>query len=309
MEQTTANRMVLSLRSGIPDEVHWAIDRLVRLTTVTKNENFSLQRFPGLTDALFEWPMWYVQEGHRYTSTATAIFAVPSEAKRKQRFALDSLLLLRNSALQDLSLTDLLRHHLTLPFIELALQSLDILKPSNAEFLILVLDLFHAVGATVVISQTLPANHYMHVLQRMVSESPNRTLIISSFSMLNLLLSNPLNAHHVLSTNRALNASARYLPLFADDELVDACVNFFYTHLSVMATAKDFLLREDLSSILRLLVSVLLHQQEQKIAFDDIAVPYTSVPALSLAWPNHELTEGEFNRLMTLSEPTRCHEW
>jgi len=45
--------MVLVLRSGIPEEVDWALDRLLWLCS---NEKFLLSAIPGLTDALFSWP-------------------------------------------------------------------------------------------------------------------------------------------------------------------------------------------------------------------------------------------------------------
>ena len=49
---------MLALRSGIPEEVSWALDRLLRLCS---NEKFLLSAIPGLTDALFAWPEWYVE--------------------------------------------------------------------------------------------------------------------------------------------------------------------------------------------------------------------------------------------------------
>ncbi|KAH8835511.1 hypothetical protein DL96DRAFT_1702489 [Flagelloscypha sp. PMI_526] len=286
-EPTASNRMVLSLRSGIISEVQWALERLI---ATHQSDNFSLNRLPGLTDALFEWPMWFIREGHLYASRPTsALFAIPAEIKSKQRFALDSLYIIRNCALKEESLAELSRHSSTLIFVGAALQTLDHQKPYNAEFLVLVMDLFHAAGAT----HPLPPNAH--------------NCIPSPFSI--FCSSNPVNSHHVLSTSIALDAAIRYLPLFADDELLDVCVNFIYTNLSVMTTAKDFLMRNDLASVVKLLVGILLaHQPKEPTDWEDVQMG-TSVPSLPLIWPNHELSAEEFSALMELGEPIRCLEW
>ena len=64
--------MLLALRSGIDSEISWALDRLTRLCN---NEQFVLRAIPGLTDALFEWPVWYVEIGAKLCAGATTLFA------------------------------------------------------------------------------------------------------------------------------------------------------------------------------------------------------------------------------------------
>jgi len=47
--------MMLAQRFGIPEEVSWALDWLLRLCS---NEKFLVSAIPGFTDAFFAWPGW-----------------------------------------------------------------------------------------------------------------------------------------------------------------------------------------------------------------------------------------------------------
>ncbi|CAK5280592.1 unnamed protein product, partial [Mycena citricolor] len=75
-ENVPNNRMVLALRSQIPSEINWALDRILRLS---RNEDFSLKKISGLRDALYEWPEWYVSDGLQTSNEMHSLFSVPPE--------------------------------------------------------------------------------------------------------------------------------------------------------------------------------------------------------------------------------------
>lgn len=306
-ETIPSNRMALSLRSGIHSEIGWSLDRLCRLC---HNEQFLLKSIPGLIDALFEWPEWYATEGYKQATDAHIIFSPPPDQSRQRRYALESLFVLRNAALHSQNILELSRHSHTLPLILNAFHNLEIDRDENSEFLLHTIDLLHVVASTWVLAPSLTSESSpLPTLQRLASQSSNRALIIASLTVLTLILSNPTNAIHITSDSPALGASIRYLPLLIDMPLIDASLNYLYVHISHTAMAKAFLLHPEMPSVLKLLVSLLLaEQQEEKVTLDVTGSVHT-VPAVTLATRDHDLTKEELDDLLAKPEPQRCYDW
>ncbi|KAH9937282.1 uncharacterized protein B0H18DRAFT_969924 [Fomitopsis serialis] len=239
-EGTPNNRMLLALRSGIDSEISWALDRL--------------------TASL--------------CSRATTLFALPQEWERKRKHALESILILRNAAVNEPNAQELSEHRRTRSLILLALHNI---KPETST--------------------------------RIAGSSINRSLILAAMSTLNLLLSNPANVTHLTEESPALEASIKYLPLFVDKPLLDASVNYLYTHLSHPAMTKAFLLHPKMPGTLKLLVSLLLSEQTEETVSVDIGSPVHTVPSSFTTMKDHELSKEEFDRLLPIPEPQRCYEW
>ncbi|KNZ76994.1 Chromatin structure-remodeling complex subunit rsc9 [Termitomyces sp. J132] len=309
-EGVPSNRMSLSLRSGILSEVGWALDRLCRLCY---NESFLLTSIPGLIDGLFDWPEWYIAEGYRHSSDENFLFSPPHDYSRKRRYALESLFVLRNVALYEPNALELANHSHTLPLILTALSTLQHDRDEDSEFMLNIIDLYHIVAAAkiVILPTTLPAYNPLHSLTKTVSQSSNRSMIIAAFTALTVTLSNPVNTTNISADSPTLAASIRYLPLFADKPLVDACLNYIYVHISSMAMAKAFLLRSDLPAVLRILVTLLLDEQEklEEKVVQDISGTIHTVPAVTLLTRDHILTKEELDELLGKPEPQRCYDW
>lgn len=306
-ETTPNNRMMLSLRSGIHSEIGWALDRLCRLCD---NEQFVLKAIPGLTDALFEWPEWYAGQKDIEVDNLPPLFAPAQTPDRERRHALESLFVLRNAALHELNAMEVANHSRTQPMIVKALQNLRADLDKNIEFILHAIELLQAVASKV----HLPASPSPHLnpvipLQNIAGSSTNRSLIIASLTALTLILSDPSNAVHLTSNSPAFLAAIRYLPLFADKPLVEACLNYIYVHLSQPPTVKVFLLHSDMPATLRLLVSLLLSEQVEEMVSVDIGGEIHASPSLTLPTRDHELTEDELNNLLEQPEPQRCYEW
>jgi chromatin structure-remodeling complex subunit RSC9 len=271
-----------------------------------------LKSIPGLIDGLFEWPEWYIEEGYKTSTDTDLLFSLPPDHTKQRRFALESLFVLRNTALNEQNAWELSNHSHTMPLILNALHDLPFKQEENTEFILHVIDLYHVIASKLVITPSTPSrSNPIPSLQRFASQSSNRSLIIASLTVLTLTLSNPSNAVNISPDSPALAASIRYLPLFIDKPLIDACLNYFYMHISHMSMAKAFLLHPEMPGVLRLLVSFLLKEQqslEEKVTLD-ITGSVRTVSSNTLSTRDHELTKDELDSLLSKPEPQRCYDW
>ncbi|KAH7916566.1 hypothetical protein BJ138DRAFT_1075004 [Hygrophoropsis aurantiaca] len=305
-EATASNRMVLALRSGIPLEIGWALDRLYRLCA---NEQFLLKTIPGLTEALFEWPEWYASNGYAEVEHFS-LFSLPPEIDRKRRNAMESIFILRNSATNEPNATELANHRRTLPFIFAALSNLNFESDMHIEFVLNAIEILQAISSRVILPapSSTPKSPLPALLQ-IIGHTSNRSLIMATLATLSSLFSNISNVPRLEPSSPALSASIRYLPLFMDKPLVDASLNYLYAHLSHPPMAKAFLHLPFMPSTLRVLVSLLLSEQVEEAVSVDITGTVHTIPAATAPTPDHDVTKEELEHLLPLPEPQRCYDW
>lgn len=307
-EYTATNRMLLALRSGIPREVNWALERMCRLS---HNDQFILKSIPGLTDILVEWPEWYVDKGAEECNYGN-VFSPPSTIARKRRHALEAMFILRNASLNEPNALHLSTHSRTRLLLYNALRRIKADSDANSEFLLHVVDLLHSV----VSSNPQPPIESLSPIDlirplEVLSESSNdRTMIITALRTLTLILSDPQNAMHLTSTSPALRASLRYLPLLVDTALITACLDYLYAHLSHPPMVKAFLLHPSMPSTLKLLATLLLkEQQEEMTSVDLLSEPVRTAPAVAVTKRQSDITAEELDRIAAIAEPERSYEW
>ncbi|KAI0309591.1 hypothetical protein OF83DRAFT_44482 [Amylostereum chailletii] len=300
--------MLLSLRSGIHSEIAWAFDRLCRLCN---NEQFFFRSIPGLTDALFEWPEWFAAQSKNKNPKVSGLFALSAEEERKRRHGLEALFVMRNAAVNEPNAEGLAAHKKTKPLILSALHNIQPDSDVNTEFLLHTVELLQFIAPT----WTLPAPFSppeslpLQPLLRLAGHSSNRSLIIASLTSLTLLFSIPANQAHLTADSPALTASIRYLPLFADKPLIDACLNYLYTHLSSPPMAKAFLLHDDMPSTLKVLVAKIVSEQLLENVTIDVGPPVATAPVAAVWKKPHSITPEELSLLLVQPEPQRCFEW
>ncbi|KIK30241.1 hypothetical protein PISMIDRAFT_671401 [Pisolithus microcarpus 441] len=305
-DATPSNRMVLSLRCGIHTEIGWALDRLHRLCT---NDQFALKAIPSLTEALFEWPEWYVTEGH-LESENCSFFTPSTVAEKKRRHAVESLFILRNSVVNEPNIHELANYPRTQPLLFRALTNLDVDAETNSEFLLNTIELLQAISQGVVLPPpSADGKDPLAGLLHIVEHSCNRSLIIATLTLLGQLFSNSSNLPRLQAESPALSASIRYLPLFVDKPLVEASLNYLYAHLSHPPMVKAFFHHCMMPGALRVLVSLLLSEQVEETVSRDISIPARTIPAVTTVTPDHDLTQEELDRLLPMPEPQRCYEW
>ena len=308
-EASPNNRMLLSLRSGIPSEIAWAFDRLCRLCN---NEQFLFRSIPGLTNTLFEWPEWYVSQNVAGSFKFSSLFAMPPLEERKRRHGLEALCIMRNAAaVNDANAEELVKHRKAMPLILSALHNVQPNSDENVEFLLYVTDLFQYIAPTYALppASAPPSASPLPPLLDLICFTSNRSLIVSSLTCLHLLFSNTGNSSRLAANSPALSASLLYLPLLSDRVLVDVCINYIYAHLSHPPMAKAFLLHPDMPSTLKLLVTQMLTEQIEDTMPVEIGGPIHTAPAQAVLIQDHELSKEELDGLVASPEPQRCYEW
>ncbi|KAI5122364.1 hypothetical protein M0805_004121 [Coniferiporia weirii] len=304
-ESSPSNRMLLSLRSGLDSEVSWALERLCRLSY---NEQFTLSSIPGLADALFEWPEWFLSEcGHALSTQSDG-----KVDERQRRHALEALFVLRNAAVSAQNAAELSAHPKTRPLLVRALIELDLDTDESTQFVLYALELLQSLAGTYVLpppKSSSSAANLVPALETLANDSSNRAIIISTLTALTTLFNLPQNIMHNTASSPALTACIRFLPLFQDSALVDACINFLYAHLSHPPMTKAFLLHPDMPNVVKLLVGYIISQQVEETTTIDITASSHTVPAVKVKSIDHDLTSEELERIGALHEPERCFEW
>lgn len=308
-ECTHLNRMVLSLRSGIHSDIAWALERLCRLA---QNERFDLKDYPGLLDGLFDWPEWYVNQGYKELTDDHSLFSPPRDFAAHHRYALESLCVLRCAIMEQKNAIMVSEHAHTLPLILTALENLDFTKDQNQEPLLHLLEIFQVLASNLCVSASVhDKSNPIVPLNKIISKSNNRSLIIAAFTSINSVLSHPQNAIHLGKAADALSAAIRYLPLLVDKPLIGASLEHIYIHVSNPASARAFLLHPQLPNLLKVLSSMII--TEQRWTVEDVSIdltkPQRSLPLDPRAWSNYEMPKAEFDEILVKEEPKRCHEW
>jgi chromatin structure-remodeling complex subunit RSC9 len=73
---------------------------------------------------------------------------------------------------------------------------------------------------------------------------------------------------------------------------------------------KAFLLHPGMPSALKLLVTLILREQEEEIvSIDLLSEPIRTAPALAITRRQCELTSDELDRIAKTTEPERSYEW
>lgn len=307
-ENTPSNRMLMSLRSGIDSEISWALDRLCRLCN---NEQFILAAIPGLTEALFVWPDWYVSSGADECAAKSSLFALPKALEKQRRHALESMFILKNSAVNDTNSAELAGHNRTRTLILLALHRLKPDTDANTEFMTYVIELLQSISTTLILpppDSPLLANP-VPPIEALAATASDRTLILTCLRTLTLQMANPANIAHLKPETPALFAALRYLPLLSDKPLVEACINYLYTHLSHPPMTKAFLLHSELAATLKMLVIIILSEQVEETVSLPLSGPIHTAPALAETSRVYQMPQEELERLLPIPEPQRCYEW
>ncbi|KDQ20295.1 hypothetical protein BOTBODRAFT_27711 [Botryobasidium botryosum FD-172 SS1] len=306
LEPTPSNRMVLALRSGIDDEVSWALLRLANLSN-EHGHRFNLAAIPGLTDALFLWPQEFIA-AYREEQLRHALFAPTTSSASCQKHAVESLLVLRNASLLETNATHLFNHSRMIPTIADILSLPDI-ADAYPEFLYYALELLQSLAPNVVLpapdsadTQPIP----LSALYDIAKTTTDRTMLIAVFSALTLILSHPSNVSHTQISS--ISPAILVLPLSTDTPLLTAALDYIFTVLMHPPAAKAFLLRLEMPSTVKMLVALLKAEQPEEIKEIPIGPPIRT-DQVEAKREDYVLTEEDKQRLIPMAEPERSFDW
>ncbi|KAF7297961.1 hypothetical protein HMN09_01017000 [Mycena chlorophos] len=307
------NRMVMALQSGVDSEIRWALRRLAEFAHNSPGGVFRLDLLPGVLDALFDWPEWYVGEGLAQMSEDDDLFSPPPELAKKRQYALESLVLLRNAGfLEQVNVPLIMANQRSWSLVCCALGNLNAARDTHAEFLLHAIDFFHCFALRYPIGPEYLNTIWNPVprLARIAATSSNRSLIISSLTALDIFFQNPARAVFLMPDSPALEASLRYLPLVDDEPLVSPCLHYLFTHLSDPRMSREFLLHPQMLATVRLLVNVLLDDQAREMTEIELGqTPQQHFPTEAQVTMDYVLTKEDKERILHEPEPKRCLKW
>ncbi|KAG8954927.1 Chromatin structure-remodeling complex protein rsc9 [Tulasnella sp. 424] len=316
IDESPKNRMVLALLSGIDEEISWSLFRLGHLS-FQHGHRFFLKPLFGLTDALMEWPMWWVNENGGLplkdnllegAGSLTEVWAIPPETAKKRKHALESLLIIRNASLETANAAYLVGNRRTVPLLT-GLKTLPH-TPLNAEFIGYLAEIFQAIAGHLVLPGTKKDKPTVPLkeITELVATTKDRSLIISLLSGLATLYQHAHNSASISPTSPALDASIRYLPLTFDGPLLAACLDYLFAHLSTPLTAKAFLHHKELANTIKCLVALLLSEQVGQPRQHPLTAAVATAPQ-EPSVPVYQLTTDELQNLVNTPEPQRCMDW
>jgi chromatin structure-remodeling complex subunit RSC9 len=289
------HRIQMSLKSGIPGDVEYALVSLVRVTFDAGDELLAAY-WPALIDTLFE----KIREMMRYVSdNVNSDMVDDSEFTKQLEMLNDCLLVIRNMSLQPDNAKrfatvnnpkDILTEGLTLPAIS-----------KLAEIKNYLLDMTECMAAFLPYSVNDP------LLDAIVDglESPDRGTLIGSMKALCRLTMGRDDYNRLgeipMSTIQRLTG----MLMLEDDELVSACLDFLYQYTTNEENIKKLLAAEGFE-LIRHLVRLLLFQGitgEQLVYIKMVKKAPPRVHEI----PN--LPEEIVQDLLTFPEPDRATKW
>lgn len=312
-----SNRMALALLSCIPREVEWSLSRLVNLSD-EHTSRFVLSAVPKLTEAILYWPEVYL-EGYNTEFSTSAYFTPSFHVASVRKHAIESVLTLRNASHNDLNATHLAQDPRTLR-VTIAILGLPV-DEVNTELIMYALELLQVIGPFLPTAKKgkspygpVPVSR----LEKLVSESIDRAIIIPAMNFLVLLMTpNPaippdspdyyLPPYSPVPSSPALSRAKKFLALVQDPTLLTASLEFISTYLSNPSASKAFLLSRDLGSTIRLLVAIIRYDQVTETRVIPIGPPIKTAPVEDDV--PYELTEEDLARLAPIPEPERSFEW
>ncbi|KAI2468213.1 hypothetical protein F4781DRAFT_279559 [Annulohypoxylon bovei var. microspora] len=325
-------RCLQALRSGIPAEQSFALNHLVKIS-FERGDKYKFESFQGLAEGLIEkaleigslfyhvdWQVSYfndpdnsdigVLDGLNGTSDildritrlkAKSILDHMQSADFSDRLLriTEAVLTIRNMVMlvenaiymaEVYSLRDLLCIILRLPSLEMLV-----------EIKHFALDIAEQLTPWLFLDSVDPL--YTTLLAQL--NSADRGTILTSLRAISRISMN------LETTNRMQNVPAAVLQnimnwiLLNDEELVDACLDFLYQYLAVVANVESALKAVNMEHVTTHLIRLLGHGSK-RVKEDRILEPERIVPAAEEVAP---LPPDLHERLTQTEEPQRCHQW
>lgn len=329
-----SNRLLLSLKSGLPDEVDFALERFLHITYVNAGL-VPLSHFVGLAEALLHIIDGAYQSRAKLPTFA-ASFPISQQDAQIQRRAVEAATVLRNIALETRNMPTLsqLKSRLLL-ICQNALQygvseevGFSFQRQELVEIQICLLEILECVAPEIKLSSpySIVSTLSSHTF------SSDRALILGAFRVLAGLANNTSStsehnsAAFAMPANASLpNAITRALELLPiqDVELSIAILDLLYSYTQIPTNAATVCERPDLQAILRILFSKLaIGGQREDLEVEppkdrlnrliaeqrsrDVSVGGTAgdLKIMSAKLPNDELAS-----LVFLKEPLRTQRW
>lgn len=330
------NRLLLALRSGIPDEVDFALERFLHITLLSTGLVL-LDNFQGLPTALLD----VMDQGNQgWTTRPSWAAAMPSwqqQGMQTRRRAVEAATVLRNIALDQRNVPNLMQHQKRLLQVSQKVLQHGTADPSQAstskdlvEMQICLLETIEAISPEIKLQQP----YSIISLLSAHTFSPDRALVLGAFRVLAGFATNTSNTEHnspafsMRADSASPNCITRAIELLPlqDIEITTAVLDLLYSYTQTPSSAATVCERPDLLYLLRLLLSKvsiggsredfevepptdrlarLVKEQKSRELGASTATPNSAVFKLL----GTMLSQDELDGLLVLREPKRTVTW
>ncbi|KAK7206125.1 hypothetical protein BZA70DRAFT_255873 [Myxozyma melibiosi] len=304
------NRVVLAIRSNLPDEMDWALQTLVRMSFETPDD-LHLERFPNLGPALLEklnsidqFPNFreLMQDGNDDEDLGVGVGSVTPERKLLDKI-LEAALVLRNAAINPENARYLSRHRVCQAALVKCLLLPD--RPCFVELRQYSLDISESVALFMQPSSS--QDPLFKVLLPYLKSDDRGVLIAAMRSVARLVIS--VEANLLQAIDPAIISRICALILLDDEPLLSVCLDFLYQYTSSSDNVELIADTVDWREPIQQLVRLLLYQAREWRPVDPTVpqVAYTENKPPPLGPP--ELPQSLISELLLFSEPERATQW
>lgn len=296
------HRIAMALRSGLQDEIDWALHELVRMS-YELGDDIRLEGVLGLADALLDKisvVFKYVPTGKR----RPGYLNIPTKDYDK---VLEAILILRNAALQDENAIFLaIKISRTKPVIEKVLNLPFTEYPELMELRYYALDVAESIIPHLTISGE---DDPMYTIMKQLLLSPERSSLILGLKSLARMAVNDENNSLLQDIPHDSAIRVQQLLLLEDDEeLVNASLDFLYQFTTYKSNVHALVGKNGgMSKLVDSLVRLMGYgAKEQKVT---INVLRRMIPLEKLNAEPPALSQEILSALLKLNEPERCIQW
>jgi chromatin structure-remodeling complex subunit RSC9 len=298
-------RIAMALRSGLHEEIDWALHELVRMS-YELGDDIRLEGVLGLADALLD-------------KISTLFKYIPSSSSNKRRPAyinfqskeydkvLEAMLILRNAALQeDNAIFLALKVPRTKVVVERILNLPCAEYPELMELRYYGLDVAESIiPFTLITGEDDP----LYVAVKELLLSPERSSLILGLKALARMAVNDENNSLLQDIPTESSLRVQQLLLLEDDEeLVNAALDFLYQFTTYKSNVQTLVAKSGgMNKLVNSLVRLMAYgAKEQKVT---INVLKRMIPLEKLNAEPPTLSSEVLSGLLKLNEPERCIQW
>lgn len=339
VEAGPQNRLTLSLRSGLPTEIDWSLDRLLQLSSADPDllrltEHIQLlSALLALIQAFLDVNAVEPRDGGRLLG-----IWVDGEWEHSKRRATEAALVIRNLATEPVNLKPLVASKKLAPVLAAALElggDEGYVAEETAELRLYLVEILEVVGESIPLALPTGADDSspparLFPLLRALTRSTDRALVLNAFRAL-ISLSRNQASDSILALQpldpspipHPIQTAIELLPI-VDAELSGTVLDFIYQHTLLPANSALFCARSELVHILRLVCAKF--QLGGKTEVLDIEIPMAgsdAETAFNAAPKRHKIRFGgvvkhelsllvdaeKLAKLNSLPEPQRAMNW
>lgn len=307
------NRLLLALKSDIPSEIDWALQRLVK-TSYEYQGALRFVNIPGLVDILLthitpvlNLETYRAKEAAELFETdgrliRDELFGAKSQFETKERM-LAAALVLRNCSMVEDNARFLASHPSAR---KMAIHGVQMTSRDLSELRLYCLDIVDCMSPYLRLDRSLDT--LWNALFDLVATSNDRYLMVGALRSMTRLAAQ--DKHHGLlegAISHRLMKILGHLLLVDDGDLVAGALDYFYQYTVHRANAAVMV--QSSPNMARSLIATLMHLVGWQARIEEMSVPGAAKVHSSGEFDQPEIPQESIERFLHLPEPKRAIDW